>query len=177
MREVTLYTVGHGRRSVGELAAVLGDAGVSRLVDVRRFPASRRNPHLSREALERDLPELGIAYEWREELGGRRNRTPGSRHSAWDNDAFAGYADHMDTATFRHAFDRLLADLPLAVMCAETLWWRCHRRLIADAAVMAGAPVVHLLDVGRRQPHRLHPAARLDVEGRPVYDGGQGQLC
>ncbi len=173
----TLFTVGHGRRSATELAAVVQDAGVSRLVDVRRFPGSRRSPHLSRAALEREMESLGIAYEWCEELGGRRSRVPGSRHSAWENDAFAGYADHMDTAEFRDALDGLLARLPLAVMCAETLWWRCHRRLIADAATLAGIQVAHLLDVGRAQPHRLHPDVRPDADGRPVYDGGQGQLC
>ena len=172
MPEAVLYTVGHGRRSVEELAAVLADAGVSRLVDVRRFPGSRRSPHLSRATLERQLPTFGIAYEWCEELGGRRSRVAGSRHSAWSHDAFAGYADHMDTPGFRRALDRLLEQLPLAVMCAETLWWRCHRRLIADAAVLAGADVVHLLEVGRRQAHSLHPGVRPDDEGRPVYDGG-----
>ena len=171
-----LYTVGHGRRSTEDLAAVLADAGVSRLVDVRRFPGSRRNPHLSRDHLEADLPARGIAYEWVEALGGRRSRVTASRHPAWRNDAFAGYADHMDSPEFRAALDDLLTRLPLAVMCAETLWWRCHRRLVADAATLAGVEVVHLLDVGRSEPHRLHPAVRPDEEGRPVYDGGQATL-
>ena len=174
---MTLFTVGHGRRSLPELAAVLADAGVSLLVDVRRFPGSRRHPHLARANLEAQLPTLGVAYEWCEALGGRRRRVAGSRHTAWRNDAFAAYADHMDTPEFRLALDDLLDRLPLAVMCAETLWWRCHRRLIADAATLAGAQVTHLLDVGRAQPHRLHPGVRPDAEGRPVYDGGQGQLC
>ncbi len=198
---MTLFTVGHGRRSLPELATVLADAGVSLLVDVRRFPGSARSPHLSRAALERDLPPLGVSYEWCEALGGRRRPAPHSRHPAWRNEAFAAYADHMDTPEFRSAFDALLARLPspvpgapasgvrmqthgeaggrvpTAVMCAETLWWRCHRRLIADAATLAGVEVVHLLDVGRREPHRLHPAVRPDAEGRPVYDGGQEDLA
>jgi uncharacterized protein (DUF488 family) len=172
----TLFTVGHGTRSVAELAAVVADAGLDRLVDVRRFPGSRRHPHLSRAGLERDLPSLGITYEWREALGGRRSRVAGSRHTAWRNDAFAGYADHMDSVEFRAALDDLLGRLPLAVMCAETLWWRCHRRLIADAATLAGVGVVHLLDVGKSQPHRLQESVRKDDEGRPVYDGGRGRL-
>jgi uncharacterized protein (DUF488 family) len=171
-----LFTVGHGTRSVPGLAAVVTDAGLARLVDVRRFPGSRRHPHVSRAGLERDLPPLGIAYEWCEALGGRRNRVAGSRHSAWRNDAFAGYADHMDSEEFRTALDDVLGRLPLAVMCAETLWWRCHRRLIADAATLAGIEVVHLLDVGKSQPHALHPDVRSDDEGRPVYDGGQPSL-
>ena len=171
-----LYTVGHGTRSVAELAAVLTDAEVAQLVDVRRFPGSRRHPHFSRAALEREMPSFGIAYEWREALGGRRSRAAGSRHTAWRNDAFAAYADHMDTQAFRDALDDQLGRLPLAVMCAETLWWRCHRRLIADAAALAGVNVVHLLEVGKSQPHRLHPDVRPDSEGHPVYDRAQPGL-
>ncbi|HSH59959.1 MAG TPA: DUF488 domain-containing protein [Acidimicrobiales bacterium] len=174
-----LFTVGHGTRSVDELAAVVADAGLDRLVDVRRFPGSRRHPHLSRAGLEEGLPAFGIAYEWCEALGGRRSRLPSSRHTAWRNDAFAGYADHMDSKEFRTALDDVLGRLPLAVMCAETLWWRCHRRLIADAATLAGIRVVHLLGVGKSQPHRLHEDVRRDEEGRPVYDkakGVQGRL-
>jgi len=168
---VRLYTIGHGTRATDELVAVLRDAAVERLVDVRRFPGSRRNPHLSREALERNLP---VAYEWwGEELGGRRRGAPESRHPAWRNDAFRAYADWMDTPVFHDALDRLLADeRPTTVMCAETLWWRCHRRLIADAATLRGAEVVHLLDVGQPQAHVLHEAVRPDEEGCPVYDRG-----
>ena len=172
---MTLYTVGHGTRSVAELADVLLHAGVARLVDVRRHPGSRRHPHLSREGLARELPDLGIGYDWRgEALGGRRSRPPASRHTAWRNDAFAAYADHMDTPAFRQALARLLEELPLAVMCAETLWWRCHRRLIADAAALAGAEVVHLLGPNKVEPHRLHPDVRPDPEGWPLYDASRG---
>ena len=166
-----LFTVGHGTRSTEELVAVLDSAGVRRLVDVRRFPGSRRNPHLSREALEADLP---IAYEWwGEELGGRRSTSKESRHPAWRNDAFRGYADFMDTAVFRDALLRLLA-LPeaTAVMCAETLWWQCHRRLIADAALVRGAEAVHLLRVGESQPHKASDGMRVGEDGWPVYDEG-----
>ena len=161
---------------MAELAAVVAEAGVALLVDVRRYPGSRRHPHLGRDGLERELPEWGIAYEWCEALGGRRRRRDDSRHTAWRNDAFAGYADHMDSEEFRSALDGLLGRLPLAVMCAETLWWRCHRRLIADAATLAGVDVVHLMDVGKTQLHRLHESVRPDQEGRPVYDKGQGRL-
>ena len=166
-----LFTVGHGTRTTEELVAVLRDAGVERLVDVRRFPGSRRNPHLSREALAADLP---LAYEWwGEELGGRRSGGTESRHPAWRNDAFRAYADWMDTPVFRQALDRLLGSVkPTAVMCAETLWWRCHRRLIADAAVLRGADVRHILGVGDVQPHTLHESVRRDEDGWPVYDAG-----
>jgi uncharacterized protein (DUF488 family) len=178
---VRLFTVGHGSRSTSELISVLGAWGVERLVDVRRYPRSRRHPHLSYDALAVELPAAGIGVEWwGEELGGRRRPLPGSRHTAWRNEAFRGYADHMDTDLFRDAFDRLLTGLealpPTAVMCAETLWWRCHRRLIADAVVLAGGEVVHLLHDRSAQPHQLHPAVRPDEAGRPVYDSGAEAL-
>lgn len=174
---MVLYTVGHGNRSLDELASILCDGGISRLVDVRRFPGSRRHPHFSRSGLEIELPARGIAYEWwGEELGGRR-RSPAaeSRHPAWRDPAFRAYADHMDTDEFRQALTGLLAasgDARVALMCAETLWWRCHRRLIADASVVRGTPVVHLLGAGRRQDHPLNPAVRVGTDGWPVYDVG-----
>ena len=153
-----LYTIGHGNRSTEELIVVLKSAGVGRLIDVRRHPGSTRNPHLSKRALEVDLPAAGVAYEWwGEELGGRRKPLPDSPHAEWRNEAFRGYADYMDTPAFGNALARL-GDLTetgpaTAVMCAETLWWRCHRRLIADAFTRAGGSVVHLFDVGKTQPH------------------------
>jgi uncharacterized protein (DUF488 family) len=170
---MTLYTVGHGQRSTEELAVLLQEAGVPLLVDVRRYPSSRRHPHLARARLEEHLPAHGIEYEWREELGGRRSRRAGSRHTAWAVDAFAGYADHMDTPEFRRSFMDLLSRQTLAVMCAETLWWRCHRRLIADAAVLRGVEVVHLMALGKASPHSLSRSVRVDEEGWPVYDVGQ----
>jgi uncharacterized protein (DUF488 family) len=157
---------------------VLRTAGVGRLIDVRRYPGSRRHPHMSEEALRRSLPDLGVAYEWwGDDLGGRRKkRADGpTRHPAWRVDAFRNYADHTDTPQFRDAVVRLedtAAGAPLAVMCAETLWWRCHRRLIADALVVRGDDVVHLLDVHARQPHRLPPTLRVGDDGWPVYDVG-----
>jgi uncharacterized protein (DUF488 family) len=174
-----VFTAGHGTRTTEELAGLLRDAGVELLVDVRRFPGSRRHPHLSSEALARSLPELGIAYDPRgDALGGRRSRVRDrpSRHPAWRNDAFAGYADHMDTPEFRVALERLereaAAGTLLAVMCAETLWWRCHRRLIADALVLRGTEVVHLIQPGKSGPHPLNEAARRGDDGWPVYDVG-----
>lgn len=144
------------------------------MVDIRRYPGSRRHPHFDRAALVADLPPVGIAYRWDgTDLGGRRARREPSRHPAWRDESFRAYADHMDTLGFQTALERLMAEAdirPLAVMCAETLWWRCHRRLVADASSVAGVEVVHLLDDGKRQAHVLHPALRVDDEGRPVYD-------
>jgi uncharacterized protein (DUF488 family) len=173
---VVLYTVGHGTRSTEELVAVLSQVGVGRLLDVRRYPGSRRSPHLARQVLSTTLPAAGIAYEWwGHELGGRRSRAPASHHPALRNDAFRAYADHMGSPEFRTALEGLVASArgataPSALMCAETLWWRCHRRLIADALVLRGVEVVHLVRVGGLESHRLHPAARPDEAGWPVYD-------
>ena len=174
----TVYTIGHGTRSIEELASVLTDAGVTRLVDVRRAPGSRRHPHFALAALETSLPAAGIAYDWRgEALGGRRTRdeVPGpSRHPAWRNEVFRNYADYMDSDAFQSALEKLEGDArlePIAIMCAETLWWRCHRRLIADALAVHGNDVVHLIGPGQSQTHPVHPAVRV-VGGRPVYDVG-----
>lgn len=155
-----IRTIGHGTRSTEELAALLRQAGVETLIDVRRYPAGRRQPHLSRERLAADLPHLGVAYEWwGEALGGRRSgdvRTDAG--SGWRNPAFAAYAVHMETPAFRDALaaleDRARRGEALALMCAETVWWRCHRRLIADALVEDGVRVEHLID---RVPGRPHP--------------------
>ncbi len=172
-----VYTIGHGTRSSAELIDTLRGAGIELLVDVRRFPGSRRHPQFARESLERDLPEAGIAYRWEgEALGGRRRSHPRTRHPAWRVAGFRAYADHMDTAVFRDALrvleDEVRAGTRLAVMCAETLWTRCHRRLIADALTLHGFEVTHLLAPGRSEPHRLHEDVRADDDGWPVYDVG-----
>lgn len=173
-----VWTIGHGTRTTGELIEIVAAAGVEVIIDVRRFPGSRRHPQFAREALEVSLPQAGISYAWRgEELGGRRSRSSAvTRHPAWRNDAFRAYADYMDSPQFRTALDRLVADtrsgLRSALMCAETLWWRCHRRLVADALVLQGVRVVHLVDTKNRQDHPLHESLRADAENRPVYDVG-----
>jgi uncharacterized protein (DUF488 family) len=174
----TVFTVGHGTRTSDELVEVLRAGDVARVVDVRRFPGSRRHPHFARDALEQWLPAAGVAYDWRgEELGGRRSRARGrpSRHPAWRNDGFRNYADYMDTPEFRDALGRLESEAgreAIAIMCAETLWWRCHRQLIADALMVRGVDVAHLIGPRESQPHRLHPSLRVE-DGRPVYDVGE----
>ena len=177
---MTLYTIGHGTRSTEELIAVLRSAGIQGVADVRRQPGSRRHPHLGRDALTVDLAEAGISYGWwGEDLGGRRSRDPASRHPAWRVAAFQGYADHMDTDEFRAAFTQLLVVATAqrtAMMCSETVWWRCHRRLLADAATLRGTQVVHLLSATNHGRHPLHPEVRAGGDGWPVYDGGQERL-
>lgn len=172
-----VYTVGHGTRPLTELVEVLTGAGITCLIDVRRYPGSRRNPQFARASLEQALPEQGIGYEWRgEELGGRRSGPATSRHPAWRVAGFRAYADHMDTAVFRDALRSLEACAgageKLAIMCSERLWWRCHRRLIADALTLRGCEVLHLIGPGQAQAHRLHENVRADDDGWPVYDAG-----
>jgi hypothetical protein len=170
-----MFTIGHGARELPAFLAVLGEASVSVVVDVRRFPGSRHHPQFGRRLLERALAEAGIGYEWQgEPLGGRRARLADTRHPALLDAALAGYADHMDTAEFREAVEALVSragagERPV-VMCAETRWWQCHRMLVADALEMRGATVVHLMEVGRRERYRPHATVRRGEDGWPVYD-------
>ena len=175
-----VFTVGHGTRSIDEFLSLLRGAGVRHLVDVRSFPGSRRHPQFGKDALAASLSSQGIAYEWKKELGGFRKPRRGSRHTALTSAGFRGYADHMETDEFRAARDWLMrasTETPTAVMCAESLWWKCHRRMLSDALVAAGCGVRHIMSGGRIDPHRPHPAARLEG-GAPVYDvaASQGRL-
>lgn len=176
MASAELLTVGHGTLTAEAFADLVSGAGVALLVDVRSYPGSRRHPHFGRDEMARWLPEAGVEYRWERRLGGRRRTRPDSPHVALRDPSFRGYADHMETAAFGEALDAVL-DARLgggrtAVMCAESLWWRCHRRLLADAAVLTrGAEVLHLLHDGRIAPHAVTDGARL--AGRHVvYDVG-----
>jgi uncharacterized protein (DUF488 family) len=157
-------TIGHGTRTTDQLAALLVSADVATLIDVRRHPTGRRQPHLSRERLAIDLPERGLAYEWwGEALGGRRSVAGAMvSDSGWREPAFAAYSAYMSSPVFRNALAELerraRAGEAFAVMCAETVWWRCHRRLIADALMLDGLDVEHLID---RVPGRRHPPSGL----------------
>lgn len=171
----TVVTVGHGARSAGAFLDVLASTGATTVLDIRRFPGSRRHPHFSRGVLAATLMSEGIGYEWwGEPLGGRRSRQASSRHVALHNAAFAGYADHMDSVAFRNAVRQLLcradAGERLAVMCAETVWWRCHRSLVADAFHCQGADVRHAVDAAKHDRHRPRPVMRCGDDGWPVYD-------
>ncbi len=171
----TIWTIGHGTLSTEAIAAALRTAGVRTVVDIRRFPTSRRSLHLTRDRLAADLPALGIAYEWAGEgLGGRRSPRPGpTRHTAWEDRAFRGYADHTDSPIFRDAVEALVrrarASERLAVMCAELDWRRCHRRLVADALTVRGVSVVHLRAGRAPEPHEPHPDLRVGPDGWPLW--------
>src|SRR6201986_5591467 len=159
MRAEMLLTFGHGTATAELMTDLLRDACVAVLIDVRTAPGSRRHPHVARAELERWLPEAGICYRWDKRLGGFRKPGPDSPDVAWREDMFRGYAAHMRTAEVGAAVDEALAqaDAELtAVMCAESLWWRCHRRMIADfVSVVRDVPVRHLLHDGRLEEHRL----------------------
>ena len=174
-----LITVGHGTLDADEFLRLLEGASVDELVDVRTHPGSRRVPHFGREAMEAWLPAGGIPYRWAPALGGRRRPARHSANVALRNPSFRAYADHMASPEFRDALAVLVCDAEarnVAVMCAESVWWRCHRRLIADAAVLLhGADVRDLFHDGRLPPHQPSPEARVDVgDDGPilVYDLG-----
>ena len=176
-----LLTFGHGNAQPEEIAALLRGAGVRSLVDIRAAPGSRRNPYVARAALERWLPEAGIAYRWEKRLGGWRKARPDAPDTALHERAFAGYAAHMRSPDFLAAVDTLLNDaagIPTTVMCAESVWWRCHRRMVADFIVLArGVRIVHLMHDGRLQEHAPNDLARLRDDGLLVYDAGQPPLA
>src|ERR1700745_178701 len=159
-----LLTFGHGTPTAERMTQLLQGAGVAVLVDVRTAPGSRRHPHVARAELERGLPEAAISSRWDKRLGGFRKAAPDSPDTAWREDMFRGYAAHMRTEGFQAVMDEVLAQADVdstAVMCAESLWWRCHRRLIADFAVASrGVPVRHLLHDGRVEEHRLSGGPR-----------------
>jgi uncharacterized protein (DUF488 family) len=152
---VHVFTVGHGARPIEELLDVLREAGVRTLVDVRRSPSSRRHPQFERAALGAALAGGGIAYRHAVDLGGRRSGEPGEeRFSCIQVAAFRNYAARMATREWQEALSAALAEPDPAFMCAETLWWRCHRRLIAELLEARGHEVVHLLKPGHSEPHR-----------------------
>jgi uncharacterized protein (DUF488 family) len=185
-----LLTYGHGTDSAEHTAATLADAGAGALVDIRTAPGSRRHPQFARAALEEWLPAAGIGYRWDKRLGGFRQPGPDNPDTVWREEMFRGYAEHMRSADFLDAAGAVLAEAAttgaaspgpgaglVVVMCSESLWWRCHRRLLADfAAVARGVDVRHLMHDGRLQPHRPSPGVRLRADGLLVYDGGQETL-
>lgn len=175
-----LLTVGHGRLQRQDLGEVLTDAGVGLLVDVRRYPGSRHNPDVGSGVLAGWLEDIGIEYRWEERLGGRRSlKGLESPDVWWRVDAFRAYAAHTRTGDFQAALGAVLSEATsrpgVALMCSETVWWRCHRRLVADVAVLAhGAAVTHLGHDGSRTPHPPAPGARVRDDGLIVWDGSAG---
>ena len=166
-----VFTIGHSTRGIGEFIELLRANGIELLVDVRRFPGSRRHPQFGREALAASLADAGIAYRHEEALGGRRAGDPKagpSPNTAWRHAAFRAYADYMATPPFRAALERLMADADVrrpVIMCAEAVPWRCHRRLITDALLARGVPVFDIIGPGPAAPARLSEHAVVRGDG------------
>ena len=175
--DCTVWTIGHSARPLKTLLALLDHYRIEAVADVRRFPSSRRQPQFARAALESALAEDGVAYRWIAALGGRRWPQPDSPNTAWRNLQFRGYADYMASQEFDEGVDELLetsGDLRTTMMCAEAVWWRCHRALIADALCVQGIKVVHIIDEKRAVMHPYTAPARI-VHGRLSYDSTQGE--
>ena len=174
-----VFTVGHSTHSLDVFRALLAMHGVQRVVDVRLVPRSRRHPQFSDASLAAELPARGVDYRQLPALGGRRRPRPVSPNRGWDNDAFRGYADHALSTEFGAALDELCAlarERRTAIMCAEGLWWRCHRRLIADRLVVAGWTVCHIAPDGGLDEHAPPPFARPQADGTVRYPPAQGSL-
>lgn len=171
----TIFTIGHSNVTAEELFARLAAHGIRQLADVRAHPGSRRHPQFGRDALAASCAERGIAYRWMPELGGRRRGSrDASPHHAWQVPAFRAYADYGDTTEFAAALaalEELARAAPTAFLCAEALWWQCHRRIISDHLLVRGWDVRHVLPTHAAEPHHLPDFARSDG-GRLVYDVG-----
>jgi uncharacterized protein (DUF488 family) len=169
---VRIWTIGHSTRTIDEFISLLQTNQIRLLVDVRSLPGSKRYPQFNKEALADSLGKARIRYEHFPELGGRRKSKPQSKNTAWRNASFRGYADYMEKEEFRKGVERLL-DLaagagPTAIMCAEAVWWRCHRALISDFLKVRCVEVLHILDANEIEPHPFTSAARI-VNGELSY--------
>ncbi|MDQ3474718.1 MAG: DUF488 domain-containing protein [Acidobacteriota bacterium] len=172
-RAGTIWTVGHSTRSAEEFNQILSVHEIAVLVDVRSFPGSRRYPQFNKEQLKQSLPLAGLRYHHSPALGGRRRQDPKSKNLAWKNASFRAYADHLNSDEFRQGIKELLEVAiteRTAVMCAEALWWRCHRSLIADYLKSLGWEVRHIQNEKEAELHPYTSAARIE-EGRLSYEG------
>ena len=170
---LSVWTIGHSTRSIDEFLELLGSFTITALIDVRTYPGSRRYPQFNKPSLAASLSEAGIDYQHFPELGGRRRAKPDSLNMAWRNEMFRGYADYMETQEFRDGINRLVklaTECRTAIMCAEAVWWRCHRSLIADYLKAKGATVLHISSKAKTEEHPFTSAARL-VDGEVSYRG------
>lgn len=166
----TIYTIGHSTRSWEELISLLQSFGIKNLVDIRHYPHSGKNPQFNKENFEKQLPQLGINYRHLLDLGGRRPVLEGSKNDNWHNASFRGYADYMESEGFARGLEKLIniaKDSPTAMMCAEAVWWRCHRSMVADALKAKGWKVLHIMALNKATEHPYTKPAR--VIGQKVY--------
>jgi uncharacterized protein (DUF488 family) len=178
----TIFTIGHSTRPIDEFLALLHEAGVNLLVDVRSIPRSRTNPQFNADALPGSLGNAGIGYRHLPALGGLRHRKKGASTSPnmfWHVAAFRNYADYAATTAFRTGLNELLAlshDHCCAIMCAEAVWWRCHRRIIADYLLAEGVPVMHIMGSGKFDPAKLTPGAHVLTNGTLAYPAAEDAI-
>src|SRR5213592_2581089 len=174
-----IWTIGHSTRSIEDLISLLKKNEIKLLADVRSWPGSKRYPQFNKEALAESLHAFRIRYEHFPELGGRRKPNADSAYTAWRNASFRGYADHMETEQFHKGVERLLTLAreagPAAIMCAEAVWWRCHRSLISDYLKARGIEVTHILDANKRELHPFTSAARI-IDGALSYASEEDRL-
>jgi uncharacterized protein (DUF488 family) len=178
---MVVYTIGHSTRPLDVFTTLLRAAGVTRVVDVRAFPMSRRHPQFNKDALSITLPAAGLDYRHMPALGGRRHRPKGtpSRNGLWKVEAFRNYADYAETAAFGNAIMELAAlarEQPTAFMCAEAVWWQCHRRLITDYMLARGWTVVHILSAGQQQRASMTEGALVHGDGTIEYPPPQPSM-
>ncbi|HEX3944912.1 MAG TPA: DUF488 domain-containing protein [Rhizomicrobium sp.] len=176
----TLYSVGHSNRSLSDFLALVQATGIEALADIRQFTRSRANPQFNAETFALALAENGIAYEHIPALGGRRNsKLKDSPNGLWDHPAFRSYADYALTAAFETGFGRLLeiaTTKRTAMMCAEAVWWRCHRRIVTVYLLGRGHTVLHVIGEAEPRPAILTPGAVIRDDGKVVYPPEQPQL-
>jgi uncharacterized protein (DUF488 family) len=172
-KQLSIWTIGHSTLSIEDFISALSSFAIQTLVDVRSYPGSRRYPQFNKENLRNRLAAAEIEYLHLPELGGRRRARPDSTNMAWRNETFRGYADYMETKEFEAGINRLLsigAERRTAIMCAEAVWWRCHRSLISDYLKAKGVRVLHILGPGKSSEHPFTSAARI-VNGQLSYRG------
>ncbi|NMM38009.1 MAG: DUF488 domain-containing protein [Glaciimonas sp.] len=172
---LTVWTIGHSTRALDDFLALLAQYRIEAVADVRSFPGSRRYPQFGRLALQASLPQHQLEYHWLPALGGRRRPVPDSPNTAWRNISFRSYADYMQTPEFGAGLEQFLElarRLRTTLMCAESLWWRCHRSMIADALRAHGINVVHILDAKHSTLHPWTAPARI-VKGRLTYSAAK----
>lgn len=161
----TIWTIGHSTRTIEDFLSLLTEYGIETIADVRSFPGSRKYPQYGKEALAATLHDHGLAYQWFQILGGRRRTTADSPNTVWRNASFRGYADYMSTPEFSKGLDALLevaSKSRTALMCAEAVWWRCHRSMIADALCVRGIKVLHIMGTAHDVEHPMTAPARIE---------------
>lgn len=178
---IRVFTIGHSTRPLDDFVALLHENGITQLVDIRRYPGSHKWPHFNKEPLADALAKERVFYVWLEHLGGRRHGLPRatSPNQGLTSDAFRNYADYLADPGFQHAVTRLVhlaGAMPTAIMCAEKLFWKCHRRILSDYLAAQGVSVIHIIDRGRTQAHTLSAGAVVTATGAVIYPPAQGDL-